>query len=156
MFEVRNGQRVIKFEGTLLSSSSSRRNGSSRWIEFRLYRTQGGSYILSRIGVSHVYHMATCPLVSKYGLHEKSSVELHQYSAPCEECQPEDSDPFVFPEEIRYWTLVADDAESVVDALHKNDVNGGKYLTKVAERLLETAAEFDPEIDMAYHIQFIE
>ena len=156
MFEVKNGQRVIRFEGSLLASSSSRRGDSSRWIEFRLYKTAGSSYILSRIGVSHVFHDATCLLVTRYGLHEAHVSSLKDYSTPCEECLPDSDDPIIYPEEIRYWTLVADDAVAVVDALHKRDINGGRYLTNVAERLLTDASRVDSDIDMAFKFQFID
>ena len=61
MFEVKDGARTLQFSGKLLGESSSYRPNSNRWIEFRLYRTQSGSYVLSRIGVSLIYHGAACP-----------------------------------------------------------------------------------------------
>ena len=56
MFEVKDSSRTLQFNGKLLSKSSSWRKGSVRWIEFALYKTENGSYVLSRIGVSLIYH----------------------------------------------------------------------------------------------------
>jgi len=60
MFEVKDSSRTLQFNGILLSKSSSWRKGSVRWIEFALYKTENGSYVLSRIGVSLIYHGAAC------------------------------------------------------------------------------------------------
>ncbi len=70
MFEVKDSARTLQFNGRLLSESSSWRRGSTRWIEFELYKTENGSYILSRVGVSVIFHGAACPLVKRYGLSE--------------------------------------------------------------------------------------
>jgi hypothetical protein len=43
MFEVKDGSRILQFNGKLLAESSSWRRGSTRWIEFELYKTENGS-----------------------------------------------------------------------------------------------------------------
>ena len=73
MHEVKDGSRTLQFSGKLLAESSSWRQGSYRWIEFKLYKTDNGSYILSRVGVSLIFHGAACPLVKRYGLNEMPS-----------------------------------------------------------------------------------
>lgn len=156
MFEVRNGNRLLRFEGRVLAASSSERRGSPRWIEFTLYKTAAGSYVLSRVGVSLVYHSSVCPLVQRYGLHEIDSEELPIEALPCEDCDPDESDPVVFPEEYRYWTLVSEEPEAILDALYKDDHNGARYLTRVAERLLQGAAAQDAEIDLIYRFEYID
>lgn len=155
MHEVRDGTRTLRFEGDKLASASSWRQGSGRWIEFDLYKTKAGSYILARVGVSQVFHSSVCPLVSKYGLHEGHVTELSTTNIPCEVCRPDASDPIVFPEKFRYWTLVSEDPEAVLDALYKKDDYGARYLTNVAQRLLEEASSNDTEIDMAYNLEII-
>jgi len=156
MYEVRNGDRTLRFEGRHLANSSSRRAGIPRWIEFDLYKTNSGTYVLSRVGVSHVYHASVCPLVSRYGLHEASVDELSPSAVPCDECKPEFYDPMVYPEVFRYWTLTADEPEAVLDALYKPGDNGSRYLTRVAERLLSQAAAQDAEMDMVYRFETID
>lgn len=156
MFEVRNGNRILRFEGRHLANSSSKRLGSPRWIEFDLYKTQAGSYVLSRVGVSYVYHSVVCPLVQRYGLHAASSDSLSANAVPCEDCDPDDLDPEVFPETFRYWTLVSEEPEAILDALYKEDSNGARYLTRVAERLLLQAAAQDASLDMIYRFEYID
>jgi len=156
MFEVKDGSRTLQFSGQLLGESSSQRGDGTRWIEFKLYRTENGSYILSRIGVSLVFHAATCALVRRYGLSEAESSQLEPDATPCEECRPDKTMPLLFPEKDRTWAQVSDDPEPVLDALYKFDPNGGaRYLTKVAQRLLEQAASKDPEIDRIYRVEMI-
>ena len=155
MHEVKDGSRTLQFNGRLLGESSSWRRGSTRWIEFKLYKTENGSYILSRVGVSIVFHSAICPLVKRYGLKEGSVDELKNDALPCEECNPTYHMPIIFPETDRNWAQVSDDPEPVLDALYKYDAGGARYLTNVAQRLLERAALNDEKIDSIYRIEMI-
>lgn len=155
MLEVKDGARTLQFNGRLLGKSSSYRRGSTRWIEFELYRTESGSYILSRVGVSLIYHGAACPLVKRYGLQEVDSTELAQDALACEECDPTEDAELVFPEKYRYWAQVSEDAEAVLDALYKYDSGGARYLTNVAQRLLEEASKNDSKIDSIYRVELI-
>lgn len=155
MFEVKDGSRTLQFDGELLGSSTSFRRGSERWIEFELYRTKNGSYILSRIGVSRVFHGAACPLVKRYSLIEATPSELRNDALPCEECKPSVELPVVFPERDRTWAQVSEEPEAVLDALYKYDQGGTRYLTNVAHRLLEQASSKDSKIDTIYRIETI-
>lgn len=155
MYEVKDGSRTLQFNGALLGKSSSHRRGSTRWIEFELYRTESGSYVLSRTGVSLVFHGAACPLVKRYGLQELSADQLHQDALPCEDCYPTEDAALVFPEKYRYWAQVSEDPSAVLDALYKYDDGGARYLTNVAQRLLEDASEQDQKIDKIYRIETI-
>lgn len=155
MYEVKDGSRILQFNGRRLGSSSSWRPDSIRWIEFELYRTENGSYILSRVGVSLVFHVASCPLVKRYGLQEQSVDDLRQDAIPCPECRPTRDAPLVFPEKDRTWAQVSDDADAVLEALYKYDDGNTRYLTKVAQRLLESASRYDQNIDMVYHVELI-
>lgn len=155
MYEVKDGTRTLQFQGTLLAKSSSWRRGSTRWIEFELYRTESGSYILSRVGVSTVYHGAACSLVKRYGLTESGFTSLGDNAIPCEECRPTSEADLVFPEKHRYWAQVSEEAEAVLEALYKYDQGGARYLTNVAQRLLEEASEKDENIESVYRIELI-
>jgi len=155
MYEVKDGSRTLQFSGRLLSESSSWHSRSLRWIEFQLYKTESGSYIISRVGVSTVYHGAACSLVSRYKLTESLPAEIRPDAQPCEECLPATSLPFVFPEKDRTWAYVTENPSDVVDALHKEDQSGGHYLTNVARRLLESACENDERLDFVYRVETI-
>jgi len=155
MFEVRDGSRTLQFDGELLGSSTSWRRGSERWIEFELYKTKNGSYILSRVGVSRVFHGAACPLVKRYSLVESPGSDLKDDSIPCEECQPSFDLPMVFPERDRTWAQVSEEPDAILDALYKYDQGGTRYLTNVAHRLLEQASSKDSNIEGVYRIETI-
>jgi hypothetical protein len=155
MYEVKDGSRTLQFNGLQLGKSSSHRRGSTRWIEFELYRTESGQYVLSRVGVSLVFHGAACPLVKRYGLLELSASDLHRDALPCEECNPTDEAEMVFPEKYRYWAQVSEDPDAVLDALYKYDQGGARYLTNVAQRLLEDASEQDERIEKVYRVEMI-
>jgi hypothetical protein len=155
MYEVKDGARTLQFDGVLLGSSSSHRRDSIRWIEFELYRTENGSYVLSRIGVSLVFHSGACTLVDKYKLTDMSVTKLDARSVPCELCQPTFEAQIVFPEKYRYWAQVSEEPQGVLDALYKEDDSGTRYLTWVARRVLEESADSDPEIDSVYRIEHI-
>ena len=155
MYEVKDGSRILQFSGRLLGESSSKRGDSTRWIEFKLYKTENGKYILSRVGVSVVFHSSTCPLVKRYGLTEAHPTDIKNDALPCEECLPERDLPIVFPEKERTWAQVSDEADPVLDALYKYDQNGARYLTYVAQRLLEQASEADENIDRVYKVEMI-
>lgn len=155
MYSVRDGDRTLQFNGTLLAKSTSERRGAYRWIEFELYKTESGAYILSRVGVSLIFHGAACSLVSKYKLTESLSQELRSDAVPCIDCNPDESLDLVFPEKYRYWAQVSDQPEAVLDALYKYDENGAYYLTSVAQRLLQQAAKVDVDIANVYNVEVI-
>jgi hypothetical protein len=155
MFKVQDGSRTLQFNGALLGISTSKRNDSTRWIEFALYKTDSGSYILSRVGVSLVFHAPVCPLVKRYGLSEVSYSEIDSNSIPCLDCSPSEEAELVFPEKYRHWAQVSDDPGAVLDALYKYDDNGARYLTNVAQRLLEESSKKDEEIADVYRIEII-
>lgn len=155
MYEVKDGSRTLQFSGRLLAESSSWRPGSTRWIEFELYKTDSGSYIISRIGVSVVYHGAACDLVTRYHLNEAKPNTLREGAIPCLECEPTKALPYVFPEKDRTWAHVTETPQDVVDALYKQDPSGNLYLTNVAKRLLEEASDADDQLDMVYRLEII-
>jgi len=155
MYSVKDGDRTLEFDGVLLGSSSSRRRDSIRWIEFNIYRTENGSYVLSRIGASLVFHSGACNLVDKYRLSEINVDELKAEAQPCELCQPTLEAPVVFPEKYRYWAQVSEEPQAVLDALYKYDEGGARYLTAVAKRVLQEAAVKDTDIDLVYRFERI-
>lgn len=156
MYEVRNGNRTIKFDGVLLSFSTSFRPRAERWIEFALYKTIGGSYVLARVGETRLYHDPSCAVVERNGLVPVPRAAMREQSVPCELCHPDKTETeMIAPEMPRYWAQASENAESVVDHLYKLDEQGARYLTGVAERLLEEAAEVDPQIESAYRVETI-
>ena len=157
MINVKDGDRTLQFNGRLLGESSSRKRDSLRWIEFRLYRTENGSYVLSRIGVSVVYHTPTCHLVKRYNLSEVPVDQLSRVESAvsCEVCRATLGAGIVFPEKDRNWAQVSEDPNAVLEALYKYDDSGARYLTHVAQRLLEEASNNDKGIENVYRVEVI-
>lgn len=159
MIQVKDGARTLQFNGNILGKSSSYRKDSLRWIEFELYKTENGSYVLSRVGISVIYHGAACHLVKRYGLQEVSiddvDTDRAQKFVPCDVCNPSFEADMIFPEKNRHWAQVSDDPNAVLEALYKYDNGGARYLTNVAQRLLEQAAAVDKNIESIYKIEVI-
>lgn len=147
MYSVRDGNRFLKFDGKQLASSTSRSNGRTRWVEFQLYKTNGGQYILSRIGVSLYYHKAGCAVVARNKISSIPVEELQPGLVQCETCQPVlAAIDAVYPETPRYWAQKSDSAEGVIESLYKYDDSGVQYMTNVARQLLSDAAAVDENI----------
>lgn len=49
-----DGEREIRFEGERLGHSSSHRPQKERWIEMALFKTRGGKYIVSGVGMTTI------------------------------------------------------------------------------------------------------
>lgn len=147
---VRDGERILQFDGDLLAESSSHRPRQTRWIEFKLYRTAAGSYVLARVGNSVIFHGSNCSLVSQYHL---KPGDVSPDAAPCEQCRPTYDETQLYPERIRYWAQVMTEPGAVLEALYKYDQDGARYLTLVAQRLLSAAAQADSRIANAYNVE---
>lgn len=160
MVMVRDGSRILKFSGRKISHSTSFDEGKHRWIEFDLFVTESGTYVLSRIGASRLVHLVKCSTVERNRIKEVpiGDVEMSN-GVVCSECRSSPGSELstvIYPEVPRYWASVTDSAESVVDSLYKVDYNGNKYMTDVAKRLLEDAIDYDQDIADAYLTEYID
>jgi hypothetical protein len=157
MIQVQDGSRILQFEGDLIGQSSSYRRGNHRWVEFYLYKTrEEGRYVLSRIGISTLYHHPDCEIAQRNKLKDSPFSELSDAAVPCSECRPDLVNfPIVAAEKNRNWAQVCDTPQAVLEALTKYDAAGSWYLTYVAQRLLEDASEKDDEIASTYRVETI-
>lgn len=156
-FSVRDGVRTRPFEGIKLAESSSRVHGRPRWVEFALYVTPKGQYVVSRIGYSVFYHAKSCHTVVRNNLSAVDGLELAGEYIPCSTCRPtRTEEDGVFPETPRFAAWVCPDAGSVVSSLMQEDDNRIEYLTNVARRLLLDASTLDSDIEYAFNVDPIE
>lgn len=156
-YHVRDGVRTLEFSGAKLAESSSRDPKKPRWVEFELYRTPKGQYVLSRVGMSVFYHSDKCQTVERNRLSAMDGAELSAAYIPCDVCKPDRlAIEGVYPETPRYAAYVCADAVSVVASLMKQDKNRTEYLTNVARRLLMDASAIDQQIADAFYIDRIE
>jgi hypothetical protein len=156
MIKIQDTGRTLQFEGTMLGESSSWRQGATRWVEFALYRTEAGTYVLSRVGQTMLYHDLACPVVERNNLDTIPSTAVNDTQVPCPDCQPNlRIAAEVAPEAPRHWALVSETPEGILDSLYRYDETGTRYLTSVAQRLLTHASEKDPRIAGAYRTETI-
>lgn len=157
MIQVQDGSRILQFEGDLIGQSSSWRRGNHRWVEFSLYKTtEKGVYVLSRTGVSLLYHTHDCEIAQRNKLKDSPFSEVRDDAVPCVECRPDlVNSPIVAAEKSRNWAQVCETAGAVLEALTKYDAAGSWYLTYVAQRLLEDASELDESIAQVFRVETI-
>jgi hypothetical protein len=156
-FSVRDGVRTLEFDGVKLSESSSRLPNKPRWVEFNLYRTPKGQYVVSRIGYSIFYHSRDCFTVSRNNLAAVDGLTLSGDYVACDKCQPDRANTEgVFPETPRYAAWVCSEPVAVISSLMKEDDNGTEYLTNVARRLLIDASKIDTLIHGVFYTDRIE
>lgn len=155
MHQVRDMNRILQFEGDLVSHSTSWRQGSQRWVEFFLYRTESGSYVLSRVGHSLLFHRTECAIAKRNNLKLSEVAGLDKHAVGCDICKPDLTSGTVCAEEPRYWAQVCHDADSVIEACWKYDENGTHYLTLVARRMLDEASKQDENIEAAYLVEYV-
>lgn len=157
MYKVRDGLRELIIEGELLSESSSEAPNKDRWIEFKLFKTYSGVYVVSRVGYSMLFHAEDCKVVERNHLSPELAENLADGDyVPCQRCLPVWFNPEgIFPEKPRYHSQVCQSAKGVLEYLNKQDPNGAVYLTNVARTLLEDASIVDTGIRKAYMTEVI-
>lgn len=156
-YTVKNGAQTLLFDGEELSHSTSFYPKKTRWIEFTIYRTSGGQYVVSRIGKSLIYHHAVCPTVRRNHIAPLPAQTLLDYMVPCDTCSPDiDHDELVYPETPRESAASCSNADGVVKWMKQKDENGINYLTNVAKDALEDAARVDAQIRQAYYTERVD
>lgn len=152
-WSVRDGARLISFDGVRLAEVSSARSTSPRWTEMVLYKTESGRYVLSKIGRTKVLHQAGCPAIMG---------RLNLYMDEFPNTAPEEGNfdfhtcvgesyylDELLVEQTRYWAFIGETAEAIVKALYnsKGDV---RFLPRMSINLLEEAMLRDNAIAEAY------
>lgn len=156
-YSVRDSVRTLQFNGTKLAESSSKAPNKTRWVEFQLYVTNSGIYVLARKGASILYHAENCAVVTRNKLSVSNGEELPLYYMPCTDCKPSRINiDGVYPETARYWAQHSEKAAGIVEALMQYDNNDTKYLTRVASDLLAEASKYDSNIKRAFEVELIE
>lgn len=156
-YEIKDGVRKLLVQGDLLASSTSEDKFKDRWVEFKLFKASvSGSYVISRVGHSRLFHGESCDVVSRNRLSAVSSEDLEGVYKACLKCEPNWADPNgIYPEIPRAHAQVCSTAHGVLDYLTKYDLAGSEYFTNVAKRLLEEASKTDRDIKNAYMTEVI-
>lgn len=139
-----------KVIGELLGHSSSK-GRNPRWIEFTIYKTETGNYVVERVGRSEIFHQEDCYLVNKNHLSSIPYPELAPEYKPCDRCRPSRVDfEGLYPERDRPVFVTCETARGVVRFMEQVDDDDLRYLTNVARKALAEAAEKDDGIYQEY------
>lgn len=161
MFHVNDADRVLQFDGEHLAFATSQRPGVDRWAEFSLYRTVSGTYVVSRVGRSRIYHTLGCSILRKGKQSAVAAATLGAGAVACIECwSPTELAEIapnhpVYPERSIYWAQTCTTASAMVETLARYDKDGNRYLTHVARDLLRDAAKLDTDLNDAYYVETI-
>lgn len=152
--QVRDGRRLLTFDGKLLASISSREGDKDRWTEMRVYRSTGGSYILEKVGRSVRLHMPGCsePLKALPTFQQEHPGDDPEVGYSwCSKCSPPIGEEYDFPsllvEEDRFWATVSEDPEVIIDALWRKR-EGYRRLPRISVELLNDLCEVDPAFEV--------
>lgn len=146
MHQVRNGPRLLTFEGHLLGHVSSKRPGVYRWTDLTLYLTEGGSYVLERVGRSVVTHMPDCGEIRGKlpRFQDAHPGDDPDYGYHYHACVPETYDfTQLLVEEDWYSAITSEEPEKIVDVLEYKK-NGTRSLPRLSTSLLEMCCERYP------------
>lgn len=153
-----SARRTLEFEGEKLAEVSSERAHSPRWTEMKLYRTDSGKYVLSKVGRSRVLHDPSCTAINDKlnlfvdefpeGDPERDKFDLHTCIGETYYIDE------IVVEETRYWAFVSESAHDIVKTLHKNE-GGVRSLPRMSANLLEEAVPKDAEIAEAFTVERI-
>jgi hypothetical protein len=151
--QVRDGNRLLTFDGELLASVSSREPDKDRWTEMSVFKTQGGSYILEKVGRSVRLPLPGCSdIINDLPLFQQE----HPGDDPdvgyswCERCSPPIGEEYDFPsllvEEDRFWATISTDPEVIIDALWRKR-EGYRRLPRISVQLLNDLCQVDPSFE---------
>jgi hypothetical protein len=157
-WSVRDGARIVTFDGVCLAEISSARSGVARWTDMALYLTNSGKYVMTKVGRSKVLHEPGCSAI-------KGKLNLFMDEFP--DGDPE-RDGFEFHtcvgesyymdnllvEQTRYWVFIGDSAQALVDSLYRNS-DGMRFIPRMNIMLIEEAMLKDNAIAEAYQVERI-
>ncbi|WP_072687281.1 hypothetical protein [Rhodococcus marinonascens] len=160
--KVRDGVRVVAFTGTQLGHITSERQGSLRWTELSIYRTQSNLFVAHRVGVSCVAHRVDCAVVKDKILPSIVDMRSDEFAVedrqPCQVCRPDiaaelDEDPdSIRGETDRHWAGICNDGVSLINALHTMR-HGVRSLSGLASAVLSQASEHDAQLSDALNTE---
>jgi len=143
---VRDGSRVLRFDGELLVAMSSQRPGIPRWSRIVVYRLTPEGYVVEKTGVSAVTHQPWCikvrqDMIAWADAHEEDRAVQR---VPCLDCLPDvrHLDAQLRLERTRHKAFVVPDAEGLVDLLVEDRLTVPTLITRV----LDAASEIDSRI----------
>lgn len=166
--ELSNYDRLVRFRGERIAHATSRTGQDSsriRWTEVDIYRTQGGSYLVHKVGKSRVFHGGSSPC-SKTGGKRTTARQVHYNLSgeevmdltPCPVCKPGEllslpPHTAIYVEQDRATVHTSSTAAGAVESARSVDSDGVVYIPRVAERALREASQSDPALREAFMVE---
>jgi hypothetical protein len=144
----------VEFVGVLLDDATTETPEATRWTEVSIYRTDGGQYVIHRVGRSVLYHQhdGVCNTgipIEVGDLDGDDVIDL----VPCERCRPGEIDTMddttLINKEMDRYNVDVCQAESVAKTLELVRPDGTKFISHVAQRALLGAMNADPALRAA-------
>jgi hypothetical protein len=165
--ELRDGARIVHFDGTLLGSASSEysRGGyhKPRWTVFEIYRTTNGGYVVAKIGKSRIVHSTQTCKVLRNNVDPLQKVDLDEPGKDWEYCDPQLNDrdqcwtdatldraTYGYLENDHAVAIPTEDAQAAISACYSRDHLGVFSISWLAKEALEEAFLNDSGVEDAY------
>ena len=146
---VRDGSRTLRpFRAAVIGAATSQRGSSPRWSELVVYRLEGGTYLISKIGRSTVAHRPDCLRVNHRMIRWEQAREHGEDTVarvPCPDCRPDlghGITPDTMLEITRYRAIAAPDARSAAQSLAGD--RAALLMPQIVQTVLDQCAESDP------------
>lgn len=144
---VRDGGRVLRFQGAVLGAATSQRGSTPRWSELVVYRLTDGTYLISKIGRSTVAHRPSCLRVNHRMITWGSAPahgEDRVLRVACRDCRPDLSHGIAADtmlEVTRYRAILAETAESAAQSLQGD--RAALLMPQIVRDVLAQCAQVD-------------
>lgn len=140
--------RVIVFDGVQIGHVTSKRPNAPRWTEMSMYLTEGGAYVLEKIGRSVVCHMPECRDYSTdqmFRFQEHYPEDDPDNGYVYDDCVPMEYDyGKLLVEAPRFWAKATKSPQEILEALERRR-DGVTTLPRIGVELLEQVETAHPE-----------
>jgi EXLDI family protein len=147
-YELHDGPRIVRFQGTHLARKTSDDGDRLRWLELDIYRTRAGKYIVHQVGKTVVYHLTDSDCTPK----SFETVDLSKLDEgePCPVCLPPSDDPEKLTkvrfESDLHRVMIHETAKGLVESLENVNSQGRRYHSRVVRDVLIEASTVDEDI----------
>lgn len=150
--EVRNGEQILRFEGTPVAAATSRWDGAPRWTEMTVYRLKSG-YLMAKIGRSLVAHTPSCSKAQPWRMRTwlEGGEEARVQRVPCIECQPavgDRMDPHTLLETTRYSGIRVMGPATLMTSLLRGRVGDrSNMMAEIVHEIIRQLRQNDPAFE---------
>ena len=141
----------VEFTGVLLDAATTETPEATRWTEISIYRTDGGQYVIHRVGRSVLFHQhdGVCNTGVPIKVGRLSEVDYADLQ-PCDRCRPGELDELstdtMINQETDWYSVDVCQADQITRTLELVRPDGTRFISHVAQRALLGAMNADPAL----------